>query len=94
MQPPEDLETLVGQTLMVKFLEVDEEQERVVFSARRAHSETFTSGFKVWRFPQDWAWKPHCCGAACSCCWAKCCVVACFCLVQSAARCCRFETSW
>jgi hypothetical protein len=49
LQPPEDLETLVGQKLMVKFLEVDEEQERVVFSARRAHSESFTSGFKVGR---------------------------------------------
>ena len=47
LQPPEDLEELVGQKLMVKFLEVDEEQERVVFSARRAHSEAFTSGFKV-----------------------------------------------
>ena len=47
MQPPEDLEELVGTKLMVKFLEVDEEQERVVFSARRAHSEAFTSGFKV-----------------------------------------------
>ena len=46
-QPPEDLEELVGTKLMVKFLEVDEEQERVVFSARRAHSEAFTSGFKV-----------------------------------------------
>ena len=47
MQPPEDLEELVGTKLMVKFLEVDEEQERVVFSARRAHSEAFTSGFKA-----------------------------------------------
>lgn len=45
--PVEDLESLVGQTLEMKFLEVDEEQERVVFSARRAHSETFTSGFQV-----------------------------------------------
>jgi small subunit ribosomal protein S1 len=45
--PTEDLESLVGQKLTMKFLEVDEEQERVVFSARRAHSETFTSGFKV-----------------------------------------------
>jgi S1 RNA binding domain len=56
-QPPEDLEELVGTKLMVKFLEVDEEQERVVFSARRAHSEAFTSGFKVcasgfWRILQ------------------------------------------
>lgn len=47
LQPTEDLESLVGQTLKMKFLEVDEEQERVVFSARRAHSETFTSSFKV-----------------------------------------------
>ncbi len=47
LQPTEDLESLVGQKLKMKFLEVDEEQERVVFSARRAHSEAFTSGFKV-----------------------------------------------
>lgn len=56
MQPTDDLESLIGSTLTVKFLEVDEEQERVVFSARRAHSETFTSGFKVG--PTCIAWLP------------------------------------
>ena len=37
----------MGKQLELKFLEVDEEEERVLFSARRAASESFTSGFKV-----------------------------------------------
>jgi ribosomal protein S1 len=40
-------EELIGQTMKVKLLEVDEETERLVFSNRRASSETQMAGHKV-----------------------------------------------
>ena len=40
-------EELVGTTMKVKLLEVDEETERLVFSNRRASSETQMAGHKV-----------------------------------------------
>mmetsp|Transcript_30144 Transcript_30144/g.66828 ORF Transcript_30144/g.66828 Transcript_30144/m.66828 type:complete len:438 (-) Transcript_30144:933-2246(-) len=46
---PENMETLVGYDLPVKFLEVDEERERLVFSNRRASASTAAElqGYKV-----------------------------------------------
>lgn len=44
---PESMEDLIGVTLPVKFLEVDEELERLVFSNKRASSNTEVQGFKV-----------------------------------------------
>ncbi len=40
-------EELVGTKMKVKLLEVDEETERLVFSNRRASSETQMAGHKV-----------------------------------------------
>ena len=40
-------EELIGQKMKVKLLEVDEETERLVFSNRRASSETQMAGHKV-----------------------------------------------
>ena len=40
-------EELVGTRMKVKLLEVDEETERLVFSNRRASSETQMAGHKV-----------------------------------------------
>ncbi len=60
----EDLETLIGQHLEMKFLEVDEEEERCVFSARNAQSAQLTSSFKVQGCKASDApgqsWKHHC----------------------------------
>lgn len=75
LQPTDDLESLIGDTMTVKFLEVDEEQERVVFSARRAHSETFTSGFKV-RVQQIASlpvWQQRSCGSSFAA-WSSVCI--------------------
>ena len=47
MQPVEDLEALVGDTIEMKFLEVNEEEERCVFSARSAQAAGLTAGFKA-----------------------------------------------
>lgn len=46
---PENVEELVGQKIAVKFLEVDEEAERLVFSNKRVGSSTSSDmqGFKV-----------------------------------------------
>lgn len=46
VQQVEDLEQLVGQQMDLKFLEVDEEEERCVFSARNA-SRQDVHGFEV-----------------------------------------------
>lgn len=43
----ETMEDLVGYEIPVKFLEVDEERERLVFSNRRASAEGEVQGFKV-----------------------------------------------
>jgi len=43
----ESMETLIGYEIAVKIQEVDEETERLVFSNRRASSDTEVQGFKV-----------------------------------------------
>ena len=40
-------EEMIGTSMKVKFLEVDEESERLVFSNRRASSQTQMEGHKV-----------------------------------------------
>ena len=44
----DQLDDLVGQTLPVKFLEIEEDRDRLVFSARRASNEKDLRTFNVW----------------------------------------------
>jgi small subunit ribosomal protein S1 len=46
-KPVDDMESMVGQKIEMKFLEVNEEEERCVFSARNAMSASLAANFQV-----------------------------------------------
>lgn len=59
----ENLEDLVGQVLPVKFLEIEQERDRLVFSARKASNDRDMKTFSV--SLACWAVMLSCCCGVC-----------------------------